>query len=362
MEATYVNVSELKLGKIVAEDIFVNTQFPIVNKNTKITYEHLHVFNAFQIKKVLVLMEETSKSANNEADEDIETINVIIPETNSFKKIYDEAISKFKKEFASWEAGIKPDIPKARTIIVPLVGRVLEDRSIMFELNDFSNPKDYLYHHCIATGLIAAILSQKLGYDRGFCIQMAIGGLLADSGMAKVSPRIRDKNTSLTSEEFKEIKKHPIYSYQLVKDLPILKPVIKEAIFQHHERLDGSGYPKADKIENISNFAQVIAVADVFHAMTSERVYRSKQSSFKVIEMIKEEEFGKFDIKVVQALIDLVADLPIGTVVELSNLERGEVMFVNKFSPTRPLIKLKGSGEIIDLAKHRLFHIERIIS
>ena len=81
--------------------------------------------------------------------------------------------------------------------------------------------------------------------------------------------------------------------------------------------------------------------------MTCERVYRSKQSSFKVIEMINESEFGKFDIKVVRALIDIVADLPIGTIVELSNLERGEVMFVNKFAPTRPLIKLIHSGKFL---------------
>ena len=84
---------------------------------------------------------------------------------------------------------------------------------------------------------------------------------------------------------------------------------MKLAILQHHERLDGSGYPRGDKMEQISVFSQILAVADVFHAMTSERIYRSKESPFKVIELIKEEEFGKFDIKVVQALHDLVGNL-----------------------------------------------------
>lgn len=239
---------------------------------------------------------------------------------------------------------------------------VLEDRTIIFDLNEYSNPKDYLYHHCVATGLIASVIAQKLGYDRGTTIQVAIGGLLADCGMAKVHPRIRDKKTPLTEQEYDEIYKHPTYSHNMVKDLTILKETMKEAIFQHHERLNGSGYPKSEKIANISIFAQIIAVADVFHAMTCERVYRSKQSSFKVIEMINESEFGKFDIKVVRALIDIVADLPIGTIVELSNLERGEVMFVNKFAPTRPLIKLIHSGEIFDLGKNRSFYISRIIT
>lgn len=365
MEATYVNVSELRVGKIIAEDIFANTQYPIMFKNTKVTHEHLHVFNVFQINSVLIFSEESSNANLEEKgsiNNDTKIVNNTIPEINTFQKIYDDAVIHFKKEFKGWEAGTKPDISKARLIILPLVERILENRSIIFDLNDFSSPKEYLHHHCIATGLIAAVLSQKLGYDRGFCIQMAIGGLLADCGMAKINSRIREKKTSLTKEEFQEIKKHPVYSYQMVKELPVLKTVVKEAIFQHHERLDGSGYPKGDKIDAISILSQVIAVADVFHAMTSERIYRSKESAFKVIEMIKESEFGKFDIKVVQALINLVADLPIGTVVELSNLERGEVMFVNKFSPTRPLIKLEGNGEIIDLAKHRIFYIARIIN
>nr|WP_276563279.1 HD-GYP domain-containing protein [Lysinibacillus xylanilyticus] len=239
---------------------------------------------------------------------------------------------------------------------------VLEDRTIIFDLNEYSNPKDYLYHHCVATALISSVIAQKLGYDKGITIQVAIGGLLADCGMAKVHPRIRDKKTTLTEQEFAEIYKHPIYSYNMVKDLTILKDTMKEAIFQHHERLNGSGYPNGEKIANISTFAQIIAVADVFHAMTCERLYRTKQSSFKVIEMINESEFGKFDIKVVRALIDIVADLPIGTIVELSNLEQGEVMFINKFAPTRPLIKLNHSGEIFDLDKNRTFYISRIIT
>nr|WP_241747036.1 HD-GYP domain-containing protein [Lysinibacillus sphaericus] len=239
---------------------------------------------------------------------------------------------------------------------------VLEDRTIIFDLNEYSNPKDYLYHHCVATALISSVIAQKLGYDKGITIQVAIGGLLADCGMAKVHPRIRDKKTTLTEQEFNEIYKHPIYSYSMVKDVTILKDTMKEAIFQHHERLNGSGYPNGEKIANISTFAQIIAVADVFHAMTCERVYRTKQSPFKVIEMINESEFGKFDIKVVRALIDIVADLPIGTIVELSNLEQGEVMFVNKFAPTRPLIKLSHSGEIFDLGKNRTFYISRIIT
>lgn len=366
MEAAYVSINELRVGKVVAEDIFANTQYPIVYKNTKVSPELLHVFKAFHIFKVPILIESEendnkNKSQSEEVDSEVTYINIPKVE-NSFKKQYRTAVQEYKKLFLGWEAGSKIDITKVRGIILPLVEKILEDRSIIFELNNYSSPKDYLYHHCIATGLICAVLTQKLGYERGYILQMAIAGALADCGMAKIPTRIREKKESLNQGEFVEIRKHPFYSFQMVKDLPAIKEEMKIAIYQHHERLDGSGYVDGAKLGKISLFSQVIAVADTFHAMTSERLYRSKESPFKVIDMIKESEFGKFDIKVVQALIDNVASLSIGTKIELSNLERGEIMFLNSFAPTRPLVKLLNSEKIIDLSKNRSFYISRVIT
>ena len=135
----------------------------------------------------------------------------------------------------------------------------------------------------------------------------------------------------------------------MVQDTPLLRQEMKLAILQHHERLDGSGYPRGEKMGTISIFSQILATADVFHAMTSERLYRTKQSPYKVIEMIKEEEFGKFDIKVVEALQRLVGSLSIGTRVKLTDGEIGEVMFIHRDAPLRPMIKKESDGAIIDL-------------
>lgn len=366
LEKVLMKVEDLRLGKIVAEDIFANTQYPIIYKNTKLKPDHMRVFELFNLKTALIYNEvETIKANQAEENEEIHTassVPISLPKYTSFEKYYNEGITQLKKEFSNWEAGGKIDITKVRGIIIPIMEMVLEDRSYIFDLNSYSNPKDYLYHHCIATGLIAAVLAKKLGFERGDTIQLAIAGMLADSGMSRIPTKVREKKSTLTESEFEEIRKHPYYSYMLVENLSTIKEVMKEAIYQHHERLNGSGYPKGERIGSISDFAQIIAVADVFHAMTSERLYRSKQSPFKVIEMIKEEEFGKFDIKVVQALMDIVVDLPIGTKIELSSLELGEVMFINKYSPTRPLVKLTRTGEIIDLSSNRSFYISRVIT
>ncbi len=365
LSTTFVRVQELKLGSVVAEDIFANTQTPIIYKNSKVTHEHLHVFKVFNISSVLIYID---NKFNQNLNEDLDVQTTFISTTspsgsyNTFDKLYTEAVNTYKKEFSNWTAGAKVDIVKIRTLILPLVNKVLEDRSYIFDLNSYSIPKDYVYHHSIATGLISAVLAQKLGFNRGNCIQMALAGTLADCGMSKVSSKTREKKEALTATEFAEIRKHPIHSYSMIKDFPVLKKEMKEAVLKHHERLDGSGYPTGTKISTTLDYSQIIAVADVYHAMICERLYRTKQSPFIVIEMIKESEFGKFDIKVVQALMDLIVELPIGTKVELSNLERGEVMFINKFVPTRPLIKLESTGEIIDLSTNRYFHITRVLT
>lgn len=367
LNTTYSRVEELNVGAVVAEDIFANTKTPIIYKDSKITYEHLHIFEAFNIQNVLIYIEDVTKAISQEpvaVQTSTEFVSVASSQQqyNSFESMYLTAISQLKKEFTNWCAGSKADVAKVRSIIIPLVDQVLLDRSHIYELNSYSNPNDYLYHHCVSMGLIASAIANKLGLDRGICIQIGLAGVLADSGMSKVSQKIRNKKEALTSIEFAEIRKHPIHSYSMVKDSPILKNEMKEAIFKHHERIDGSGYPLGKKIELIKDYSQILAVADVYHAMTSERLYRTKQSPFIVIEMIKEAEFGKFDTRVVQALTDLIVQLPIGTKVELSNLERGEVMFINTYHPTRPLIKLQATGELIDLAINKQYYISRILT
>lgn len=366
MATMYVNTKELRIGNVIAEDIFANTKYPIVYKNTKITHEHLQVFKVFNVEKILVSSEvsETSKSVKNishEKSNELEEIKTT-PSADEFYEKLCHAVEELKKLFVNWEAGSKIDITKVRGIILPLVDQFLIDRSIIFHLNNYSNPKDYLYYHCISTGLISALITQKLGYEKGFVLQMGIAGILADCGMAKIPQKTRDKNGPLTETEYFEIRKHPIYSFQMVKSLPALREEMKLAIYQHHERLDGSGYVEGVKMGKISVFSQIIAIADTFHAMTSERLYRTKESPFKVIEMIKEDEFGKFDIKVTQALTEVLSSLSIGTKVELSNLERGEIIFINTIYPTRPLIKLDNTDEIIDLAKLRSLYISKVLN
>lgn len=367
MSQTLINLEELKLGAIIAEDILVNTNSPIIHRESKVTRELIQVLRAFNITKVPVDLENVFNRSEEEikklSEDRVELIqkeeNPIV--TMSFVQLYEEAVNSFYKEFVGWEAGMKVNVAKLRNIIMPLVEKAMKERQVFSLLNMYSKMDKYIAHHSIAVGIISGAIAKKLNFSSGQITQMATAGLMADIGMAKVNPLIREKKSSLTESDFSEVKKHTIYSFQMIKDSPLLKPEMKLAIFQHHERLDGSGYPKNDKMNDVSVYSQIIAVADVYHAMTSERVYRSKSSSFKVLEMIREEGFGKYNIEVVNKLIELVGSLPISTRVILSSGEKGEVVFLHRDSPMRPMIRLSDSGQLIDLAANRSIHIESII-
>ena len=355
-------------GTIVSEDIFVNTKIPIIRKDVMITAEHIRVLHEFGVKEVKVASKEKAvhkktidpiKSAEIPEEVQLEKENIF--EQENIIEQYNEAVLSFKKEYIGWQAGIRPDIPKLRAFIIPLLEVFGNKSKMLTSLTDYSNPEDYQYHHSIAVGLLASSISKEMGFPVGQTLQIGLAGVLADCGMSKIDPLIMKKAGFLTKSEFSEVKKHTIYSYQMLQDTPFLRQEMKIAIFQHHERIDGSGYPRENKFEEISTASQIIAVADVFHAMTSERIFCEKKSLFEVIELIMVDEFGKFDINVVHALQKLVGNLSIGTNVQLTNGRKGEVIFVHRDTKLRPMVKMNEDDSILNLATSRHLAIDRIL-
>lgn len=351
-----INVNELKEGSILLEDVFSKTNRPIFPKKSILTKEMIEFLQAFLIDEVEI--EETLVNGSPAYSEEE---NEKLIKEGSFHHSFLKAANQYKKEFQSWQAGMPVSVVKIRNIILPLIEKLETSSLELFSLYHYSTEKEYLYQHSVAIGLFSGYIGKKLGYSKGDIIQLVLAGCLCDCGMAKVKTSILNKKGALTREEFEEIKQHPAYSYKMIQDSTLLRDDAKVAIFQHHERLDGSGYPLGEKGEKIHPFAKIIAVADTFHAVTSARLYRKKQSPFQVLEMILEDNFGKFDIVAVRALLSGVMNFSIGSKVRLSNGLIGEILFIEEKSPTRPMIKIINTGEIIHLEKYRELFIEEIL-
>lgn len=360
-----VNIKELQVGCILSEEVIGSSGRAIIQKKTVLTTELLEILRAFLIKEVEV--EKTLSTGlpfiPNEVIETEEEEGYGEKETQrelSFTELFLQASGNFKREFHSWQSGLPVDVTKVRAIIVPLIEKSEHHQTELFQLYHFSTEDDYLYQHAIAVGLISYYISKKVGLNKGEAVQVALAGCLCDCGMAKLSAGILNKRSPLTKEEYVEVKNHPTYSYRLIQSTPLIRKAGKIAIYQHHERLDGSGYPLGEKGHKIHRYAKIIGVADTFHAMTSERLYRKKQSPFKVLEMMIQDLFGQFDISSLRALQAGIMNISIGSIVKLSNEQEAEILFIEESAPTRPLVKICGTDEIINLQKNRVLFIDEV--
>jgi putative nucleotidyltransferase with HDIG domain len=227
---------------------------------------------------------------------------------------------------------------------------------------------DYIYVHSVNVCLLSLAIGLELDYDRDKLVELAIGALLHDIGMAKVLP-IADKPTKLTPEEYEEIKKHPIYGVEILEKVYDINTMVVYVISQHHERSDGSGYPKGFKGEQINEYARIVAIADVYDAVIHPRKYRRKMMPY---DALKEVIQGKayFDQNFLRALLNKISVYPVGSLVELSSGEIAMIFASNRNSPLRPAVKVLIDHQghkleeprIMDLAEHVTVYIKKPIS
>ncbi|KAB2330251.1 HD-GYP domain-containing protein [Bacillus mesophilum] len=361
-----IKIEDLQEGCILTEDVFSLSNRPIISKNSVVTREIMNVLEAFLIKEVNVastLVNGLPFTPPLNIRDELAALEHTDDENKNLFTVFLHAAQQYEKEFKSWQSGMPVEIQAIRNFMLPLIEKLDEATSAdVFSLYHLSTEEHYIYQHAVAVGTISAYIGKKLNMEKGKIIQLALGGCLSDCGMAKIKPAILNKKGSLTAEEFDEIKRHSIYSYKMIQNISSLSDLTKTGIIQHHERLDGSGYPLGDRDQKVNEVARIIAVADVFHAMTSQRQYRRKQSPFKVLELLLEDSFGKYDISAIQAVSAGIMNFSVGSKVKLSDGQVAHVLFNEEKSPTRPLVKLDDSGEIIHLERHRQIYIEEVLS
>ena len=225
-------------------------------------------------------------------------------------------------------------------------------------INLFKDADSYTYTHSINVALLSVLIGKWMKFGQNMIDSLMIAGLLHDVGKMKIDPKILNKPDKLTDEEFEEVKKHPMYSYQLLQDNTELSLDVKIGILMHHERMDGSGYPYGVFNENINDIAKILAVADAYDAMISERPYQKKRSPFEVMQLMQEGVFGKLDTKILLTFLSNIATYYIGTYVILNTGEVAEVVAINPSCVYRPIVKVQDryidmytdySVEIVDL-------------
>jgi HD-GYP domain-containing protein (c-di-GMP phosphodiesterase class II) len=246
--------------------------------------------------------------------------------------------------------------------VVDFIVDEVMDADLIYNIFDLRNRDNYTYLHSVSVGTIATIMGRNLGLSRSNLKELAVGALLHDIGKMCVAEPILKKEGLLTKEEYEEMCFHPMYGFELLRDAPGIGLLSAHVAYQHHERGDGSGYPRGLVEDQIHLYAKIVMVADSYDAMTSGRKYSRTLWSHQALAQLAAAAPEKYDPEIIILLAQSVALYPVGSIVLLSNLEVGLVTDVNRAEIKLELLTGEDQGQVITLAPNALLKIERRLS
>ncbi|ASA25005.1 HD-GYP domain-containing protein [Paenibacillus donghaensis] len=359
--------AEVQAGSKIIQDVITPLGSTLFAKGKILLPRDLEILQAFLIQHVEIegsenenKTAEPTKVASKQAAVKTGSIvnETLLSKSNSpLHDEYDKMLVLIKSSYRSVAAASLP-IYELRSQLELLISHLNDYHVLKFTPHVLSE-EDYNYHNAVLSALTCYKLAGWCGYPQKDWMQAAFAGLLHDIGNTKVDPALLLKPDSLSSSEKEEVRRHTTYGYQLLRNVTAINEGVRLAALQHHEKVDGSGYPLRLEGSQIHFYAKLVAVADIFHAMTLERAYRKPQSPFLVLEQLLKESFGMLDPVIVQTFIQKTTDLYNGTRIRLSDGRRGEIIFTDRSNPTRPMVQVE--GKIVNLAIERELYIQEII-
>jgi putative nucleotidyltransferase with HDIG domain len=272
-------------------------------------------------------------------------------------KKFVEAVDGIKDTFQQAITNGKIDDEQVMNHFIPLVDNFKQEKDVVSLLLTLSTKDDYTYQHSVQVGILSYYISKWLGNSEKDALNAGKAGYLHDIGKSQISITILNKPARLTEAEYAEMKRHTLYGYQIISK-SMNQPDIAMAALQHHERFDGTGYPLGIKADKMHALSKIIAVADIYSAMISSRVYQKERDMLVVLKELHRISFSELDPEICITFIKNMLPHFIGKKVALNNGEVGTIILTNPTDFFRPLIQI--NQEFIDLSQQRDLDINKI--
>ncbi len=318
----------LREGMILGDNLYNNFGDLMLSGGTKLSEEYVKSIHRLQYNGVYI---------EDDISKDIQIINII---NDSIRA---QSVKSIKDMFIHCEKGnpdIKPDLRKAKQQIETIVDEIFAQRNLMVNMIDMKVFDDYTYYHSVNVAVLSIVLGVALKMDREELCNLGFAALLHDIGKVFVNRDILNKAGRLTSTEFEVIKTHSLLGCNHIKKAHSVPNSTYMAILDHHEKYAGGGYPNNLKGDEISWYGRIIAIADVYDALTSDRPYRKAMLPSDAMEYVMAYTTIQFDPRVVQVFVRKIAPYPIGTCVKLSNGLTGIVVRNYEELCMRPRIRI----------------------
>lgn len=334
MKSERIAVAECSTGDILADDVYSKsgvmllTKGYIVNDFIKMKLKEFGIFN-------VAIYNSCAENSNSY--------------TESLKN-YKESIIQLKALLNEIASGKLYEHGRVSLLSEQIYKNISDNGHIIQCLQGIRSTDEYTYTHCLNTALYSMLIGKWLKLPENRIHEVIHAGLLHDIGKIKVPNKILNKNGKLSTREFEIIKKHPTLGFEMIKDISDLTENVKKAVLLHHERINGTGYPQGLVGDSIGLYAKIVAIADVFDAMTQNRVYKKKATPFEAFQMFLTVELSGFDITILNTFLKQLAPLYVGTKVLLNNGDMGEIVYVPPHDIINPILSV--NSEYIDLGQN----------
>lgn len=318
-----LELSQLKPGMKLAKDVILPDGRLLLLAGFVIKPIYLRKLEAFKVEKVYI------------EEGPFEPLEEFVEE-----RLYNHAVSTIKNIFTMTKRDRDTDINAVRDTVSDIMQKVIENETVMLQLTGIKDIDDYTFLHSVDVCIYSIILGKKLGYGHEPLMTLGMGAILHDIGKCKVPLDILQKPDKLTDEEFHQMKMHTVYGCEIIKNSYRMGTKVANIAFQHHEKWDGSGYPMGISANAIDPLARIVALTDVYDALTSDRVYKKRELPHIAAEYIKHNAGLLFDPFIVDLFLSSIAVYGEGTLVLLNTGEVGSIISSGSVSGERQKISV----------------------
>jgi putative nucleotidyltransferase with HDIG domain len=342
-----IPVDSIEEGMIITETDKKWLKLPFFNKPIEDKKKYIDLLKNYGVRYVFIESEE-KQSQPNEATPiyKFKTSPQISVDLNKddidyqkyLKKLHLEYKEALKSIFIHVKMGKLLKTKEVKNIVKTYVNNYFKKPDLVINIARLKDYDEYTFMHSLNVCVLSIALGSRVGLDADNLNILGLGGLLHDIGKMKLSESLINKKGSYNAEEYNAVKKHPIYGYEILKENPEIPMGTLMAVLQHHENVDGSGYPLGLKDMKISKYAKIVSIVNAYDTLTNDTPYSSAVIPPKALNEILNNMGTQFDKLYVRFFIEILGIYPTGTTVLLNSGEIAVVFQVNRKEITSPKV------------------------
>ena len=327
-------------GAVIAQDIYSQDGRMLISKGVQFRSAFMGRLVSAGIREICI---EDDPLRADDPIEPQEPLDRLLQEVRIDDIIYEKTrrqaehqVMKIMVRIGSMRQG---DITRITQLVEAIIEQLLSKEDVVLSLSKLRSIDDYTYEHSVNVCVISLLIGTELHLERDALRELGIGAILHDIGKVGVDERIIKKPGRLTAEEFDRIKEHTELGYQILRSAGFSEDIARIAL-HHHERVDGSGYPQHLEGRTIPLFARTVAIADIYDAISNDRIYRRRMTPDQVYREILRTTSNHLDEALVEKFMRHIRMYPTGCGVLLNTGEKGVVIGQNRLMPESPLIRM----------------------